>query len=553
MADETGIPYCRDLKKILGPHTVKSSGIIGIRSGPDENRQVNPVITGMEYDSRKVKKGNLFFALPGIHTNGAKYIGEALEKGASVIVHGEDFDGLDPQSGKIPEAVYIKVKDPRYAMSAMADSFYDHPSRHMAVIGVTGTEGKSSTVYIIYQLLKLLGYKAGFISTVMLGDGITEQWNPEHQTTPEAVTVHKFLAEMRKNAVEYAVIESSSHGLSKKTNRLGDVVFDVAVMTNVNHEHLEFHGTWEQYRSDKAELFRALDLKLHNHEKDLKNKPVKKTPIPSFGVVNSDDPSAPYFASATKHKTYSYSTLGAKADLSLQLIKSGPFGNWYEADAWGVKLNIRDRLPGAFNAGNVLAAILTVSQILSREPNEIVPFIPYIKPVRGRMTAINRGQPFEVIVDYAHTPSSFNAIFPPLYDRIRQSGGRIISLFGSAGERDTKKRSEQGKIAAGYSDLVILSDEDPRNEDPIVILEEISGGISNKKKEEDLFLIPDRPKAIRKAFSLAKPGDLVLLLGKGHENSIIYGDNATPYDEINEAITALAEMNFTSEENAETG
>ncbi|MCL2832742.1 MAG: UDP-N-acetylmuramoyl-L-alanyl-D-glutamate--2,6-diaminopimelate ligase [Treponema sp.] len=533
----------RRLADFLDPQTKENAEILDIRFGGEKN----PVITGMEYDSRKVKAGDLFFAFPGLHTDGTKYIEGALKNGALAIVHNDEFipGAFD---STFPDAVYIKVRDSRYAMSAMADSFYDHPSRHLEVIGVTGTEGKSTTVYLIYQLLRLLDHRAGFISTVMHGDGINEIENPEHQTTPEAVTVHRLLAQMLQNGAEFAVVEASSHGLSKKTNRLGDVIFDAAVMTNVNHEHLEFHGTWEQYRSDKAELFRSLDLNSHGHEKILENS--SNTAVPSFGVVNADDPSAEYLANATKHKTYTYSTRGARADLKMQLLESGSGGNWYEADAWGKILNIRDRLPGAFNAGNVLAAILAVSQILSADPGDLADLVPFLKPVRGRMTSVDQGQLFRVIVDYAHTPSSFNAIFPPLREQQNKTGKRIISLFGSGGERDTKKRGEQGKIAAQYSDIVILSDEDPRNEDPMAILEEIAGGmkslegIKSMERDSSLFLIPDRPQAIRKAFSLAKPDDIVLLLGKGHENSIIYASKTIPYDEIGEAKTALREMGY---------
>ncbi|MDR2364030.1 MAG: UDP-N-acetylmuramyl peptide synthase, partial [Spirochaetaceae bacterium] len=205
---------------------------------------------------------------------------------------------------------------------------------------------------------------------------------------------------------------------------------------------------------------------------------------------------------------------------------------------------IRDRLTGAFNAGNVLGALLTVSGLLALPVRDLVPLVSRLKPVRGRMTAVDRGQPFEVLVDYAHTPSSFETIFPPLRERMNRSGGRIISLFGSAGERDTQKRPLQGRIASQWSDLLILTDEDPRKEGPQAILEEIAGGCPGRRRGEDLLLIPDRPAAIRKAFSLARPGDLLLLLGKGHENSIIYADAVMPYDEIGEAEKALAEMGY---------
>jgi UDP-N-acetylmuramoyl-L-alanyl-D-glutamate--2,6-diaminopimelate ligase len=224
-------------------------------------------------------------------------------------------------------------------------------------------------------------------------------------------------------------------------------------------------------------------------------------------------------------------------------------GNWSEAliRETGETVDIRDRLPGAFNAGNVLAGLLVVSKLLSIPVKDLAPLATQLKPVRGRMTAIQKGQPFDVFVDYAHTPSSFETIFPPLRERLGKNGGRIISLFGSAGERDTQKRPEQGRIAALWSDIVILADEDPRGEVPMDILEEIAQGCAANPKlrrGEELFLIPDRKEAIRKAFSLARPGDLALLLGKGHENSIIYAKETIAYDEIAEAEMALAEMGW---------
>ncbi|GHU41186.1 hypothetical protein FACS1894190_08970 [Spirochaetia bacterium] len=392
----------------------------------------NPLVTGLEYDSRKVKKNNLYFALPGLHTDGHNFITNVIKEGASVIVHQNELteykDGI----------VYLRVRDSRYAMSAIAAGYYDNPCEHLTVIGVTGTEGKSTTVYLIFQLLRSAGKKCGFISTVQFSTDGGEQWNSEHQTTPEATQIHKLLSAMVDNACEYAVIESSSHGLSVKTNRLGDVIFDVAVMTNVTHEHLEFHGTWEQYRDDKANLFRALD-------KSKNRKSKKESPV--FGVVNADDKNAAFFAACTKHKTITHSAAGADADFSILRITSRAQGNAYDVKCPADEtLHIEDNLPGAFNAGNVLAAVITVSRLLKIPPAEFLPLVQKLKPVRGRMTPVCCGQNFEVIVDYAHTPSSFQTIFPPLRERL--DGGRIISVLGSAGERDTQKRPQQGEIAA---------------------------------------------------------------------------------------------------------
>jgi UDP-N-acetylmuramoyl-L-alanyl-D-glutamate--2,6-diaminopimelate ligase len=533
----------------------------------------NPVITGLEYDSRKVEEGNLYFALPGLHVDGHAYIADAILKGARAIVHEQQLN-MEALSGSgisgqaLKETVFIRVASSRFAMSPIAASYYGFPADKITLIGVTGTEGKSTTVYLIWQLLRLAGKKAGFVSTVQYSDGAEAQWNPEHQTTPEAPAIHCRLAEMVKNGAGYAVLESSSHGLSQKTNRLGDAYFDAAVMTNVTHEHLEFHGSWEQYRCDKANLFRSLD-KRAAMPKEKPNNPNNATggnAARPFGVINADDKSAAYFAEATKQKTLSFSTAfqdsagptDNTADLRVVSIKSSAEGNSYNVfdAANNTTITIADKLPGAFNAGNVLVALLVVSNLLEKPIAELAPLIPSLEPVRGRMTRVNCGQDFEVLVDYAHTPSSFQTIFPPLRERIDAGGntrGRIITLFGSAGERDTKKRSEQGAIAAKYSDIVILADEDPRGEVPMAILEEIALGCtgasgndstlsSKMRRNETLFLIPDRPQAIRKAFSLARKGDLVLLLGKGHENSIIYKDFTMKYDEISEAEKALGEL-----------
>lgn len=497
-------------------------------------------VTGLQYDSRELTEGGVYFALPGLHADGHDFIASAIKNGATVIVHQK------PLSAYNENVFYVRVKDSRFAMSAVADAFYRSPSKRLTVVGVTGTEGKSTTVYLIFQLLRLLGKKAGFISTVQYSEDGAERWNTEHQTTPEAPLVHKRLARMLENGCEYAVLEASSHGLSPRTNRLGDISFNAGVMTNVTHEHLEFHGSWEQYRDDKANLFRALDAAGGGgHDAE------------PFGVVNADDPGAAYFAACTRRKTYSHSVKGrAGTDLAVIALDSRPGGNVYDVrERNGGTLHIADRLPGAFNAGNVLASLLCVSRLLEKPLAELCPLTPELKPVRGRMTAVCKGQPFEVLVDYAHTPSSFETVFPPLRERLDRQGGRIIALFGSAGERDTRKRALQGTVAARYSDAIFLCDEDPRGEAPAAILEEIAAGVFSLppgecfpgggfKRDANLFLIPDRPAAIRAAFRTAMAGDLVLLLGKGHENSIIYSKHTMKYDEISEAEKALDELGF---------
>lgn len=493
-------------------------------------------ITSIVFDSRKVNKGCLFFALPGTHIHGNTFVAQAIKDGAAAVCYQDELSNDALDAANKFGTVLINVPSSRFAMAPVADEFYDSPSKKMIVIGVTGTEGKSSTVSFIWQLLRLCNQKAGFISTVQYSIGEDAIKNPEHQTTPEAPIVQSKLYEMLQNGCKYAVVESSSHGLSKKLNRLGNVNFDCAVMMNVTLEHLEFHGTLEQYKFDKANLFRSLDE--CSHTKYIDGKSVS---IPTFGVVNADDASAEYFKDATTKPIYSFSKK-AKSNLGNENYFANNIKNDEKGSDFNVeKLNLRINLPGEFNVYNTLAASIVVSKLLNKDLDFVQDKLPLLEPICGRMTVIAQGQPFEVIVDYAHTPSSFTTIFPPIRSRCK---GRIISLFGSGGERDIQKRPMQGKIAAEYSDIIFLTDEDPRNEDSVELLEMIAAGCPERKRNEDLFLIPDRPTAIRKAFSLAKENDIVLLLGKAHENSIIYKDHVMPYDEISEAKNALAEQGY---------
>ena len=528
-------------------------------------------IESLVFDSREVKPGSLFFALPGTHTTGNRFIASAIEAGAEAVVFQDGF--TDDEKSKISSAIekhgksplFARVKDSRFAMSPISSEFYDNPSSKLVVFGVTGTEGKSSTVAFIWQLLRLSGIKAGFISTVQYSLGGEAVDNPQHQTTPEATIVQRELYEMLENGCTHAVVESSSHGLSPRTNRLGDVAFDCGIFMNVTLEHLEFHGTYEQYRDDKANLFRALDR--FSHEKTIGG---KKVSVPSFGIVNLEDPAFSYFAGSTTKKVFGFTSMGKagrraseKSCSELPEIPSGmeymiasninstESGLSFDIEFHGNdrsiyiedKRSVKSNLPGAFNAYNIMASLMAVGGTCGIDMESLIPSVEKISPVKGRMTEIHCGQPFEIIVDYAHTPSSFETIFPPIRERCR---GRMICLFGSGGERDLTKRPLQGEIAARFCDMVILTDEDPRGEDSMELLEMIAVGArkGGKIDGENLLMIPDRPKAIRKAFSIAGNDDIVLLLGKAHENSIIYKDRVMKYDEISEAKSALSEMGF---------
>ena len=556
------------------------------------NSDKNPVVKSLVFDSKAVNAGSLFFALPGTHVHGNSFVAEAVKSGACAVVYEGELGEDAVFAAQKSCAVLIQTKSSRFAMSPIAAAFYDFPGSKLCVLGVTGTEGKSSTVFFIWQFLRALGKKAGFISTVQYSLGGDAQNNSEHQTTPEAPIVQEKLYRMVQNGCAYAVVEASSHGLSVKTNRLGDVPFDAVCMMNVTHEHLEFHGTYEQYKSDKANLFRNLGV--HSHEKFVNG---CKCTVPVIAAVNAADPAALYFADAaagfplaffvppenkpenknaqaavsgqpalneqsvvnapdkTKQAllcadTYtienvSESSAGITYDLMVRRAKQTKQTKQSAATENAEKLHVQSGVFGAFNACNITAAAILAAAVSGESVEHVVPHASALTPVRGRMTSINCGQPFSVLVDYAHTPSSFQTIFPPLR---KNAPARIISVFGSGGERDTQKRPLQGKIAAEYSDIVILADEDPRGENPMELLEMIAQGCSGLMRGKTLFLIPDRKQALRKAFALAREKDTVLLLGKAHENSIIYKDKIIPYDEIAEAAAALAEMGFTKGE-----
>ena len=555
-------------------------------------QEINKIpISNLVFDSRDVSEDSLFFALPGTHTDGNNFIAKAIENGANAVVYQGEFSSEQQQ--EIAKAIIkrtidnavsqertkfapalIKVEDSRVAMAPLSACFYDNPSERLIVIGVTGTEGKSSTVSFIWQLLRACGEKAGFISTVEYSFGDDAMPNPQHQTTPEAPIIQHHLNQMLENGCKYAVIETSSHGLSAKLNRCGNILFDCGVFMNVTLEHLEFHKNFETYRSDKANLFRALDK--HNHIKKIAG---TETSINSIGIVNLEDESAKYFIDSTIHKVYGFTTEGKAGKAAAEVganavplpeipknlrfmtaknIASATYGLTFDVDADGENslypqnfdpvlprtnshFSVKASLPGAFNAYNLMASIIAVSSVTGFSFEEIAQKIPQLSPIKGRMTVIDEGQDFEVIVDYAHTPSSFETIFPPLKKRC---SGRIFALFGSGGERDLTKRPLQGQIAAKFCDIIILTDEDPRGEDSVELLKMIADGAIREGKimDENLFITPDRPKAIRQAFSMAKKGDIVLLLGKSHENSIIYKDYVMPYDEISEAKKALQEL-----------
>jgi UDP-N-acetylmuramoyl-L-alanyl-D-glutamate--2,6-diaminopimelate ligase len=501
----------------------------------------DPYIDAICYDSRSAQPGSVFVALPGFHVDGHDYIDDALSRGAVAVVAEREETAARFAAGSTGAEhprragpVAVLVESSRVALSRLSATFYDHPSKDLFVIGVTGTDGKSSTVSFIEQILSFAGEPTGLISTVNVKTGDTIRKNPERQSTPEAVELHGYLDEMRRSGRRYAVVEATSHGLSARTSRLADVVFHAAVFTNLSHEHLEFHGSFEQYRSDKGNLFRALDSAGRS----------------AFGVVNAGDANGEWMAAVTSRAVFRYAASGGQSgppiDLAARDIAPGLDGTEFTLfDASGESRRLRLPLPGAFQVENVLAALLAASRATSRSEFELADAVAHLVAVEGRLVPVGENLPFAVVVDYAHTPNSFEKLFPIIR---ASTPGRIIAVFGSAGERDLAKRRLQGAVAARHVELIVLCDEDPRGEDPEAILEEIAAGVREADPErtegEGYLIIPDRRTAIRAAIDSARPGDTVVLLGKGHESSIIYADGPHPWNEAEVARQVLAEAGY---------
>jgi UDP-N-acetylmuramoyl-L-alanyl-D-glutamate--2,6-diaminopimelate ligase len=332
---------------------------------------------------------------------------------------------------------------------------------------------------------------------------------------------------MLDHGLEVAVLESTSHGLSPRTMRLEDVHYSGAIFTNVTREHLEFHGSLENYRQAKVRLFEFLNK--------------EESPLEPYGVVNMDDPHHSLFLSATQRSCQTYSLKDPRADLYAKITESHPSGTSFELHWAGRSAQGSLPIPGTFNVENLLGALLAAAPLLKKSPLDLLPLAQHITGVKGRMKPVILGQPFHALVDYAHTPGSFEKLFPMIK---ASTSGRLIAVFGSAGDRDLEKRPIQGEIAARFADVLILTNEDPRGEDPRRILEDIRAGI--QKKNLEIHLIPDRQEAIVKACSLARNSDTVICLGKGHEQSIEFSDSHRPWDEEQALIQAIEQLGFSS-------
>ncbi len=485
-------------------------------------------IAGLSYDSRRVEPGMLFVAIRGGHVDGHDYIPHALERGAAAVVAeaGRDLEPLP-----VP---LVRVPDPRVALADLAAVFYRHPARHLLVVGVTGTDGKTTTTFLVSSVLETAGHRSGLLGTVDFKIGPRRWPNKTRQTSLEALETQAMLREMVDAGCTAAVLESSSHGLA--LHRLDHCEYDVAVLTNVTHEHLEFHGTVEAYRLAKARLFEMLA------EAEKVGPEGQRRPGRGIGVVNLDSPHAPLYLERTPGPCWTFALESDAAMVRAREVRPAPDGVSFIAQTPLGEAPVHLHLPGTFNVANALAAVC-VGLALGAGLATVVRGLEAVEGVRGRMQRIDQGQPFTVLVDYAHTPGSFETVMGLLRPVVQ---GRMFAVFGSAGERDREKRPMQGEVAGRYCEFVVLSDEDPRLEDREAILDEIAEGLerAGRRRGHDYLCIPDRREAIRAAFERARPGDLVLLLGKGHEGCIFYADHLLEWDEAAVAREVLSELGY---------
>jgi UDP-N-acetylmuramoyl-L-alanyl-D-glutamate--2,6-diaminopimelate ligase len=466
-------------------------------------------ITSLAYDSRNVEAGGLFIAVPGTHTDGQRFLGDAARRGA-IVALGEPLQ--DSHTSTLP---YLEVADVRRALADLACAFYHYPAQHLCTIGVTGTDGKTTTANLISTLLEVAGKPNGLMTTANFKIKGQEWENATRQSTLEALEIQQLLRRMLDEHVTHAVVEATSHGL--ELQRVRGCAFDVGVVTNITHEHLDFHKTIDAYRRAKARLFEMLDS---SRDKGLG--------IKSVAVLNRDDVSydvlRPYCH--VPILDYGIDTPAAVRAVDVQLQA---YSTRFRALLPDAEVQIETQLVGRFNISNCLAAIAT-AYALKVPLTDIARGLASVKGVTGRMERIDEGQPFTVIVDYAHTPDSLQKVLATLRPLTK---GKLLVVFGSAGERDVQKRPAMGRIAAQMTDFFVITDEDPRDEDRESILHDIAIGAEalGKRQGIDFLCIADRTEAIATAFAHARPEDTVLLAGKGHEQSIIIGREKLPWDD----------------------
>ena len=464
--------------------------------------ELNPEIAGLEYDSRKVSAGDCFFAVVGTASDGHDYIASAIERGARAIV----CQRLPEQMSD--DVAYILVQDSNIAMAAMAAAFYGHPSRELKLVGVTGTNGKTTTATLLYDMFTAMGYPSGLISTVVYR--IAERRIDSTHTTPDSIRLNAMMREMVDCGCEYCFMEVSSHAAAQ--HRIDFLHFTGALFTNLTHDHLDYHGTYKEYIRAKKSFFDALDKS-------------------AWAVVNIDDRNGEVMIQNCKASCYRLS-LRSMADYHTRLIELMPNGMQLHLD--GHELWVK--FTGRFNAYN-LTTVYAAATLLGIDRLEVLTTLSALTPVSGRFETIMAKDQTMAVVDYAHTPDALDNVLQTI-DEVRKENQQLFVVCGCGGDRDKTKRPEMAAIALRYATTAIFTSDNPRTEAPEAILDDMIAGVGTAT---NYLRITDRREAIRTAAMLAKPGDIILIAGKGHEDYQIIGTVKHHFDDreqIREAFDA---------------
>jgi UDP-N-acetylmuramoyl-L-alanyl-D-glutamate--2,6-diaminopimelate ligase len=464
-------------------------------------------------NSRNAENGSLFIAVKGLTVDSHKFIPQVIESGAVAILGEEDLDKLDLQG-----RTYIKVKNSRHALGVIASEWFDNPSRKLKVIGVTGTEGKTSTSNLIYHIFQSAGKKAGLISTINAKIGTETIDTGLHVTNPEALPLQELLKKMVDEGCEYAILETTSIGLHQ--GRVAGVDYEVGALTNITSDHLDYHKTVEEYRNAKSELFKKVKI----------------------AILNKDDSSYSFIEKLLHKNTkiYSYGVL-KNADIKAENIRISSQGMQFDAYSFGETVPFITKLIGQYNISNILAAVaVATSQNIAL--NKVQEAIESFKTPEGRLERIDEGQNFSVFVDFAHTANSVRNVLTTLKD-ITPKNKNLIAVYGSAGLRDAEKRPEMGEWGGKIANITIFTTDDPRTENVDDITASLVTGAEKhanevsvedltKKHAKNVFTrINDRKQAFETAFSIAQGGDIIALLGKGHEKSLAIGNEEIPWSD----------------------
>ena len=463
-------------------------------------------IEQIEFDSRRVGEGSLFVAQRGLNFDGHEFVDGAIEKGARAILCEE------LPSKTLDQITYVAVEDTQLALARAASNFFDNPSKEMELVGVTGTNGKTTIASLLYRMFQKAGRPSGLISTIRILIRDTEY--PATHTTPDSITINKMLRQMVDQGVDYCFMEVSSHGIDQ--GRTAGLHFKGGVFTNLTHDHLDYHGDFATYRDVKKSFFDQL-------EGD------------AFALYNADDKNGPVMVQNTRAKKYSYA-LKTVADYKARIMENqftGLLLQINEREVW-------TRLIGSFNAYNLLA-IYAVADLLGFEPQDNLRIISELENVEGRFQhALSKGG-INAIVDYAHTPDALKNVLETI-NTIRTNNEQLITVVGCGGDRDRTKRPKMGHIASALSNQVVFTSDNPRSEDPESIIKEVEEGVQPENYKKTLSIV-DRKQAIKTACSLAKEGDIILVAGKGHETYQIIGNERFDFDDFEITNDILTKMN----------